>query len=58
MVVRCLDEISEISPEMQAKLLRVLQERVVFRVGGTESIKLDVRVVATTNRDLREYCGA
>ncbi len=49
-----LDEVSEISPEMQAKLLRVLQERVVFRVGGTQPIKLDVRVVATTNRDLRE----
>jgi len=40
---------------LQAKLLRVLQEREVERLGGRKTIKLDVRVVATTNRDLREY---
>jgi DNA-binding NtrC family response regulator len=49
-----LDEISEISPQVQAKLLRVLQERELERVGGTRTIKVDVRVVATTNRDLQE----
>ena len=47
-----LDEISEISPELQAKLLRVLEEREFERVGGGRPIKVDVRVVATTNRDL------
>ncbi len=49
-----LDEISEISPRLQAKLLRVLQEREFERVGGTKTIKVDVRVLATTNRDLRK----
>lgn len=48
-----LDEISEVSLETQAKLLRVLQERVMLRVGGHEEIKLDLRVIATTNRNLR-----
>jgi len=47
-----LDEISEISLALQAKLLRVLQEREFERVGGNKTIKVDVRVVATTNRDL------
>lgn len=47
-----LDEISEISEGLQAKLLRVLQEREVRRVGGAEEIAVDARVVATTNRDL------
>jgi len=47
-----LDEISEISPQIQAKLLRVLQERVFERVGSSVSIGVDVRVLATTNRDL------
>ena len=47
-----LDEISEISPRLQAKLLRVLQEREFERVGGTKTIQVDVRVLATTNRDL------
>ncbi len=49
-----LDEISEISPQVQAKLLRVLQERELERVGGSRTIKVDVRVVATTNRDLEQ----
>jgi len=47
-----LDEISEVSPGVQAKLLRVLQERELERVGGNRTIKVDVRVIATTNRDL------
>lgn len=47
-----LDEISEMPVELQAKLLRVLQEREVERVGGSKVIKLDVRVLATSNRDL------
>ena len=49
-----LDEISEISPQIQAKLLRVLQERELERVGGNRTIKVDVRVIATTNRRLEE----
>lgn len=48
-----LDEISEISPRLQAKLLRVLQEREFERVGGSKTIQVDVRVLATTNRDLK-----
>ena len=47
-----LDEISEISPQLQAKLLRVLQERQFERVGASLPMKVDVRVIATTNRDL------
>lgn len=49
-----LDEISEISPALQAKLLRVLQEREFERVGGNRTIKVDVRVIATTNRNLEQ----
>jgi DNA-binding NtrC family response regulator len=49
-----LDEISEVSPRVQAKLLRVLQEREFERVGGAKTIKVDVRVLATTNRDLKK----
>ena len=49
-----LDEISEISPAVQAKLLRVLQERELERVGGNRTVKVDVRVIATTNRHLQE----
>jgi two-component system response regulator FlrC len=47
-----LDEISEMALPLQAKLLRVLQEHEVDRIGGKEPIKVDVRVIATTNRDL------
>jgi DNA-binding NtrC family response regulator len=49
-----LDEISEISPAVQSKLLRVLQERELERVGGNRTIKVDVRVIATTNRNLEQ----
>ena len=48
-----LDEISEMDVNLQAKLLRVLQEKEVERIGGKKPIKLDVRVLATTNRNLR-----
>jgi DNA-binding NtrC family response regulator len=47
-----LDEIGEISPALQSKLLRVLEEEEFERVGGSATIKVDVRVIATTNRDL------
>jgi two-component system response regulator HydG len=49
-----LDEIGELSPILQAKLLRVLQEREFVRVGGTRSIKINVRFVAATNKDLQK----
>ncbi|MCB1693093.1 MAG: sigma-54-dependent Fis family transcriptional regulator [Pseudomonadales bacterium] len=54
-----LDEISEMDIGLQAKLLRVLQEKEVERLGGTRAVPLNVRVLATTNRDLREQvaCG-
>jgi two-component system response regulator FlrC len=53
-----LDEISEMDLGLQAKLLRVLQERVVERLGSSRSTKLDVRVLATTNRNLKEEVEA
>src|SRR3972149_6895359 len=49
-----LDEIGETSPAIQVKLLRVLQERVFRRVGGTEDVEVDVRVIAATHQDLME----
>jgi two-component system response regulator AtoC len=53
-----LDEIAEISQTLQAKLLRVLQEHEIRRVGGTEPIPLDVRVIAATNKDLERLVNA
>lgn len=50
-----LDEVSEIPPNLQAKLLRVLQEREFERVGGTKTIKVNVRILATSNRDLIQF---
>lgn len=52
-----LDEVSEVSPKVQAKLLRVLQERSFERVGSSTSIGVDVRVIATSNRDLMAEVG-
>ncbi len=49
-----LDEIGEISPAVQVKLLRVLQERVIERIGGNRTIPVDVRIIAATNRNLEE----
>jgi DNA-binding NtrC family response regulator len=53
-----LDEIGETAPDFQAKLLRVLQEKRVLRVGGSEERAVDFRVVAATNRDLKQQVGA
>jgi DNA-binding NtrC family response regulator len=49
-----LDEISEMDARLQAKLLRALQERVIDRVGGSKPVKVDIRVIATSNRDLNQ----
>lgn len=49
-----LDEIGDLSPNLQVKLLRVLQEKEFQRLGGTETIKADVRIITATNRDLEE----
>ena len=49
-----LDEISEMHPRLQAKLLRVIQEREIDRVGGTQTIPVDVRILATSNRNLEQ----
>ncbi|SRR5579859_1104415 len=49
-----LDEISEMDPRLQAKLLRALQEREIDRVGGNAPVKVDVRIIATTNRNLED----
>ncbi len=49
-----LDEISEMDPRLQAKLLRVLQEREVDRIGGSKPVKVDVRIIATSNRNMAE----
>ena len=53
-----LDEITEMDLALQAKLLRVLQEREVERLGGRKTVKLNVRVIATSNRDLRKAVDA
>jgi two-component system response regulator FlrC len=53
-----LDEISEMEPVLQAKLLRVLQEHEVDRLGGSRPVPIDARVIATTNRDLRDMVAA
>jgi DNA-binding NtrC family response regulator len=53
-----LDEITEMSTNMQAKLLRVIQERQLMRVGGTSIIKVDVRVIAATNRNVQQAVQA
>jgi transcriptional regulator with GAF, ATPase, and Fis domain len=53
-----LDEIGEISPAIQVKLLRVIQEREFVRVGGTKTITTDVRIIAATNRDLKNEMEA
>lgn len=52
-----LDEISEMTVDLQAKLLRVLQEKCFERLGGLESITVDTRVIAATNRDLKKLAG-
>ncbi|QOI98197.1 MAG: sigma-54-dependent Fis family transcriptional regulator [Flammeovirgaceae bacterium] len=53
-----LDEIGEMDPNLQAKLLRVLQEREITRVGGNQTIKLDVRLITATHKDLTEEVKA
>lgn len=53
-----LDEISEIPLALQAKLLRVLQEREVEKLGGKKTIKINVRIIAASNRDLRQYVAS
>ncbi len=53
-----LDEITEMPPSMQVKLLRVIQEREVLKLGGTEPVRVDVRFIAATNRDLQEATKA
>src|SRR5262245_8371245 len=52
-----LDEIGEMSPMLQVKILRVLQERKFRRVGGTEEVDADIRIIAATNRDLGKMVG-
>ncbi|MFO0747983.1 MAG: sigma-54 dependent transcriptional regulator [Myxococcota bacterium] len=53
-----LDELGEMSPQVQVKLLRVLQEGEFERVGGTQTLKVDTRIVAATNKDLKAEVGA
>ncbi|HVJ41314.1 MAG TPA: sigma-54 dependent transcriptional regulator [Dongiaceae bacterium] len=49
-----LDEISEMHPRLQAKLLRAIQERIIDRVGGSQPVKVDIRLIATSNRDMQD----
>ncbi len=53
-----LDEISEMDPRLQAKLLRAIQEREIDRVGGAKPVKVDVRILATSNRDMEQEVAA
>ena len=53
-----LDEVSEMQPGLQAKLLRAIQERIIDRVGGKEPVKIDIRLIATSNRDLQAFVKA
>jgi transcriptional regulator with PAS, ATPase and Fis domain len=53
-----LDEVADISPMLQSKLLRVIQEREIRRVGGTDTITVDVRVIAASNKDLKSLVEA
>jgi two-component system, NtrC family, response regulator len=53
-----LDEIGEMSPRLQVKLLRVIQERAIERVGGTDPVRVDFRLIAATNRDLKAEVAA
>ncbi len=50
-----LDEVSEMAPQLQAKFLRVLQEKEITRVGSNDAVKVDVRIIATSNRDLEAF---
>jgi len=49
-----LDEVAEMPPSMQVRLLRVIQEKVIIRVGGVEEIPIDVRIIAATNKNLKK----
>lgn len=49
-----LDEVGEMNPEMQVKLLRAIQEKEIFRVGGSKSIPVDVRIIAATNQNIEQ----
>jgi len=51
-----LDEISEMHPRLQAKLLRAIQEKVIDRVGGSKPVSVNIRIIATSNRDLMQAC--
>lgn len=53
-----LDEIGDISPKLQMDLLRVIQEKMFYRVGGTQELKVDVRIIAATNKDLLKAVNA
>ncbi len=53
-----LDEVTEMHPRLQAKLLRAVQERVIDRVGGTNPVRIDIRIVATSNRNMLEAVKA